>query len=75
MPTVLSLEAVFAKKGDALILHYGPKERSKLLLIDGGPRGVYRKWLRPRLQELREDFQLDDDESLPFRLVMVRPVR
>jgi len=62
---------VFAKKGDALILHYGPKERSKLLLIDGGPRGVYRKWLRPRLQELREDFQLDDDESLPFRLVMV----
>ncbi len=71
MPTVFTLEALFAKKGDSLLLHYGPWEKPKLILIDGGPRGVYRKYLQPRLNRLREELSLMDDESLALRLVMV----
>ncbi len=48
-----SLEAVYAKKGDALILHYGSKNRPRWILIDGGHYGVYKNFLRPRLEELR----------------------
>lgn len=74
MPSVLSLEAVFAKKGDALILHYGPWEEPKRILIDGGPRGVYKKFLKPRLDQIREEFEFEDNESLPFKMVMVSHV-
>jgi hypothetical protein len=74
MATVFTLEALFAKKGDALLLHYGPWEEPGLVLIDGGPRGVYRKHLRPRLTQLREELNLGDDDSLPIRLVMVSHV-
>ncbi|MCP4202307.1 MAG: hypothetical protein GY769_10270 [bacterium] len=74
MPSVFTLEAVFAKKGDALILHYGPWDEPKRILIDGGPRGVYKKFLKPRLEQIREEFELQDDESLPFRMAMVSHV-
>lgn len=69
--SVFTLEALFARKGDALILHYGPWESPSRMLIDGGPRGVYKASLRPRLSQLREEFQLRDDEALDFELAMV----
>ena len=53
---LFTLEAVFAKHGDALILHYGPADGPSWVLIDGGPHGVYRSHLRPRLEQLREDW-------------------
>jgi hypothetical protein len=68
---VFTLEAVFAKHGDALMLHYGPWDAPERILIDGGPRGVYRAYLEPRFRQLREEFQLEDDEALSFELVMV----
>jgi len=71
MATIFSLEAVFAKKGDALLLHYGPSDDPGLIVIDGGPGGVYRKYLRPRLQQIREELGLRDSQSLPIRMVMV----
>ena len=74
MSMVFTLEAVFAKKGDALLLHYGPQHQPNWILVDGGPRGVYKKFLRPRLQQLREEFQIDDDASLPIQMVMVSHV-
>lgn len=71
MSKVFSLEAVFAKKGDALILHYGSWEKPRWILIDGGPGGVYRQFLRPRLEQIREDFEIDASEAIPFEMVMV----
>lgn len=71
MAKLFRLEAVFAKHGDALLLHYGPAANPQRILIDGGPRGVYRKYLRPRLEQLKEDDGLDRDQPLPLKLVMV----
>jgi beta-lactamase superfamily II metal-dependent hydrolase len=50
---IFTLEALEAKHGDALILHHGTKTAPRLVVIDGGPRGVYNKSLRPRLEELK----------------------
>lgn len=47
-----TLEAINAKHGDALLLHYGTKKKPRLLLMDGGPTGVYRKYVKPRLTDL-----------------------
>jgi len=71
MATVFTLEAVFAKKGDALLLHYGPADDPRWILIDGGPKGVYKDYLKPRLEQLREEYAFEDDEPLPFEMVMV----
>lgn len=74
MADVFTLEAVFAKEGDALILHYGPWDKPDWILIDGGPRGVYRDFLRPRLDQMREEFELEQDEAIRFKVVMVSHV-
>jgi hypothetical protein len=67
-----SLEAVYAKKGDALILHYGTKNKPRWILIDGGHTGVYDEFLRPRFEELRLHFaDRLVKERLPLEMVMV----
>jgi hypothetical protein len=71
MAAIFTLEAVFAKKGDALLLHYGSLDDPRLIVIDGGPKGVYKKFLRPRLRQIREELALGDNQSLPIRMVMV----
>ena len=71
MATLFSLEAVFAKHGDALILHYGSASNPKMILIDGGAGGVYNDFLEPRLRELREELALDPADPLRFEMVMV----
>ena len=48
-----SLEALQADHGDSLLLHAGTASKPVLVLIDGGPSGVYERSLRPRLEELR----------------------
>lgn len=60
-----TLEALQAKHGDALLLHWG---HDRLAVIDGGPSGVFRDVLRPRLEVLRGEREL---ETLPIRLLMV----
>ncbi|MGE0490435.1 MAG: hypothetical protein AB7S38_14600 [Vulcanimicrobiota bacterium] len=50
---MFTLEALEAKEGDCLILHYGDAANPRRILIDGGPRGAYRQVLRKRLVELR----------------------
>ena len=72
--TLFSLEAVFAKKGDSLLLHYGDWENPSRVLIDGGPRGVYNKFLKPRIQQIREEEGLESDEAFPLEMVMVSHV-
>lgn len=65
---IFSLETLRAKHGDALLLHYGPAASPRLMVIDGGPSGVFNTSLRPRLEELREE---RGEESLPIQLLMV----
>ncbi len=66
---LFTLEALNAKKGDSLLLHFGTTAKPGLIVIDGGPSGVYRKVLKPRLEELRAS-RAEDDE-LTISMVMV----
>lgn len=62
---LFTLEALRAKFGDALLLHYGDKNSPKLIVIDGGPAGVYPDSLQKRLDQLR------GGSTLPIELLMV----
>src|SRR6187431_2675270 len=66
---ILSLEVLQAKEGDCLILHYGKISAPKIIVIDGGPSGVYTKFLKPRLLNIKKT--LSPDNSLPISMVMV----
>lgn len=66
---IFTLEALNANEGDSLLLHYGSADDPKLIVIDGGPRGIYKKSLLPRLTELRDSRA--PDGQLPIRLMMV----
>ncbi|MDT5272112.1 MAG: hypothetical protein QOH49_4298 [Acidobacteriota bacterium] len=66
---IFTLEALEAKHGDSLLLHYGTKKAPKLIVIDGGPVGVFDKSLRPRLEQLRD--KRTPGAPLPVRLLMV----
>jgi beta-lactamase superfamily II metal-dependent hydrolase len=50
---VFSLEALRARHGDSLIVHFGDPDEPRTIVIDGGPSGVFKKALLPRLEELR----------------------
>jgi glyoxylase-like metal-dependent hydrolase (beta-lactamase superfamily II) len=66
---IFTLEALEAKHGDSLLLHYGEKAAPKLIVIDGGPKGVYNKTLRPRLEQIKG--KRSPDKPLPIRMVMI----
>jgi len=51
---MFSLEALEARHGDSLLLHFGDPAAPRLILIDGGPRGVYNARLRKRLEALKK---------------------
>ncbi len=70
-PLLFSLEAFQADHGDALLLHFGPSDAPRWILIDGGPTpNVYRDTIKPRLQMLRDQF-VDEGDALPLEMVMV----
>jgi hypothetical protein len=68
---IFSLEVLRARHGDCLLLHYGTKAEPRLALIDGGPKTVYRPFLRPRLEQLRTERELDLDTPLKIDLMML----
>jgi hypothetical protein len=68
---IFSLDVRRARKGDCLLLHFGSEEQPGVAIIDGGPKGVYLPQLKPRLLQIREARNLDDDEVLPVDLLMV----
>lgn len=68
---IFTLEALKAKYGDCLLLHYGPRDAPRTILIDGGPGGVYRSAFRPRLEKLRQERGLAEDDALEIPLLMV----
>ena len=70
---LLSLEALRAKHGDSLILYYGEVDKPRLIVIDGGPTGVFKDALLPRLQKLTAKFGKGDppDRKLTIDMLMV----
>jgi hypothetical protein len=62
-----TLEAVPARYGDCLLLHYGTPEAPGLILIDGGPSKVWEPFLKPRLEAIRDN----RDGKLAIDLLMV----
>ncbi|MGA7213023.1 MAG: hypothetical protein WBX20_02350 [Terrimicrobiaceae bacterium] len=68
---IFSLEVRRARKGDCLLLHFGSKDDPGLMMIDGGPTGVYKPHLKPRLEQLRTARGLSHQDSLPVDLLMV----
>lgn len=65
---IFTLEVLQARKGDALLLHYGDLTRPRLAMIDGGPSGVYDDAIRPRLEALRT---VRRGDQLRINLLMV----
>lgn len=65
---MFELDAVKAKHGDCLLLHWGTKTEPHVALIDGGPDGVYRRFLLPRLNALAKQRKTD---RVPVELAMV----
>jgi hypothetical protein len=70
---IFSLDVIPALKGDCLILHYGSKDDPHMVLIDGGPSGVYDS-LRQRFEQIREARELEDQQPLFVDLLMVSHV-
>jgi hypothetical protein len=52
---IFSLDVRRARKGDCLLLHFGPHDDPGLVMIDGGPSKVYVPQLRPRLVQIRDE--------------------
>lgn len=71
---IFSLDVLRARKGDCLLLHFGTKAKPRLVMIDGGPSGVYRPFLRPRLVKIRKARGLSNQDSLPVEALMVSHV-
>src|SRR6185436_15247871 len=69
-----SLDVIRARKGDCLMLHYGSEADPRLIMIDGGPRGVYEPHLRPRIELIRKARKVPEDESLRVDMLMVSHV-
>ena len=68
MTDVFTLEALEAKYGDSLLLHYGDFDDPRLIVIDGGPATVYADALRPRLDAIQKK---RGGGQLEIRMLMV----
>ena len=66
---MFKFEALQAKHGDSLVIQYGDEGSPQILVVDGGPGGGYRRYLKKRLLELKSAFSPTSPLSLP--LVMV----
>jgi hypothetical protein len=69
-----SLDVIPAGKGDCLMLHCGTKKEPRLIMIDGGPSGIYQRHLRPRISGIKTASGLDEETPLPVDILMVSHV-
>ena len=67
---LFSLEALEAGEGDCMLLYYGDAGAPRLVLVDGGPPGTYKRSLRPRLSALLEAGE-PERGALPIDLTLV----
>ena len=63
------LEALDAKHGDCLLLRWGDDRAPRLMVVDGGPSGVFGASLKPRLEAVHGERSGTD--PLTIDLVMV----
>lgn len=68
----MKLEVLPGRKGDCMLLHLGEVAEQKLVLIDGGPSGVWGDALEDRLLKLRDE--RGPDSKLLIDLVIVSHV-
>lgn len=68
----MKLEVLPGRKGDCMLLHLEQGGEEKLVLIDGGPSGVWGDHLEDRLKELQEERA--PDGKLRIDLVIVSHV-
>ena len=66
-----TLEVLKAHEGDCLLLHWGTQAQPRLGVIDGGPGDTYGTTLRPRLDQIRRNRNVD---PLEIEFVMVSHV-
>jgi hypothetical protein len=70
---IFTLEALEARYGDCLILHYETtgkaKAKPEFMVVDGGPDMVFANSLNPRLEGLKQRWY--PEGRLPIRLLMV----
>lgn len=71
---LFSLDVVRAGKGDCLLLHYGTKNKPRLVLIDGGHYSVYFPHLKPRLEQIKKKRKIEQKKPLVIDLLMVSHV-
>lgn len=53
-PHVFSIELINAGHGESILIHYGAPDAVRLVMINGGPRSSYRRFVEPRLRELSD---------------------
>lgn len=70
---LFTLEALPARYGDAVLLHFGPPEAPQLAVLDGGTTTVYAKALKPRLAQLRAAYQARETARRAARGELVVP--
>jgi hypothetical protein len=70
---LFSLDVVRAGKGDCLLLHYGTKNKPRVVLIDGGHYSVYFPHLKPRLEQIKKT-RIQQNKPLVIDLLMVSHV-
>ncbi len=66
---MFEIDVLGSKHGDCLVVNFGDSQAPKRILIDGGPPGVYRRFLRPYLRALKA--QAGGHEPPEFELAMV----
>lgn len=71
---IFSLDVRRARKGDCLVVHFGSKDDPGLVMIDGGPKGVYTPHLKPRIEQIRAARKLAKDDPLPVDLLLISHV-
>ena len=69
-----SLDLLKAHQGDCYLLHFGTENEPGLVMVDGGPKQVYKPYLKKRLLKIRDALGRAPEQSLPVALLMVSHV-
>jgi len=72
--THFSLDALSARKGDALVLRWGGDGESLVALIDGGPSGIWDTVAEPHLRAMAGTNPAGQQNPVVLRLVVVSHV-
>lgn len=71
---MFELEALSARKGDALLLRWGKADDVNIAMIDGGPSGVWEETIHPRLTQLAGADPAGNPRPVELALVVVTHV-